>query len=268
MKNIFIRLSLIVILSFLFTGINFGYQKKNIGKDSSSGKFKIKTSAVIYLSGTDTVSAYLAVPVGKEKFPALILVHEWWGLTPWMKENADNFAKRGIVALAVDLYRGKVTSNYKEAAELSSTLPKARAITDLKSAFQYLDKLPQVNKSKIGSIGWCFGGGYSFQAALNIPELKACVVCYGSLNYTGNSLKEIHCPILCAFGDSDKVFPPKVVNDFENSAKENSLNTTVKFYPGGQHAFMNPYNKTGYNKSDAEKAWNDIYSFLDKNLLR
>ncbi|HUX93973.1 MAG TPA: dienelactone hydrolase family protein [Ignavibacteriaceae bacterium] len=268
MKNTFIRLSFIVSLSFLFTGINFGYQKNNVDKDSSSGKFKIKTSTVTYLSGTDTVSAYLAVPVGKEKSPALILVHEWWGLTPWMKENADNFAKHGIAALAIDLYRGKVTSNYKEAAELSSTLPKARAITDLKSAFQYLYIMPQINKSKIGSIGWCFGGGYSFQAALNIPKLKACVVCYGSLNYSGNSLKEIHCPILCVFGDSDKVFPPKVVNDFDKDAKENFLKVKVRFYSGGQHAFMNQYNKTGYNKADAKEAWDDIYSFLDKNLIR
>jgi len=263
MKNTFIRFSFIIILSFLFTANNFGKLKAK-----SSGGFKIKTSTVTYLSGNDTVSAYLAVPEGKGKFPALILVHEWWGLTPWMKQNAEEFAKRGIVALAIDLYRGKVTDDPKTAAELSSSLPKDRAITDLKSAYNYLENLLQVNKKKIGSIGWCFGGGYSFQAALNLPKLKTCVVCYGSLNYSGSSLDEIHCPVLCVFGDSDKVFPPKVVKAFEKEAKENSLKTTIKFYPEGRHAFMNSYNKAAYNKPDAEKAWKDIYSFLDKNLVR
>ncbi len=268
MKNIFIRFSFIILLSIFFSVNNFGMLKENSAKEKSSKEFKIKTSTVTYLSGGDTVSAYLAVPEGKGKFPALILVHEWWGLTPWMKENAEGFAKRGIVALAIDLYRGKVTDDPKVAAELSRSLPKARAITDLKSAYNYLNNLSEVNKKKIGSIGWCFGGGYSFQAALNIPTLKCCVVCYGSLDYSGNSLNEIHCPILCVYGDSDKVFPPQVVKAFEKEAEENSLKTKVIFYHEGQHAFMNKYNKRAYNKADAEKAWKDIYVFLDKNLLR
>ena len=262
MKRYFCRFSVIIILTLLSAGISFGRQKVNNLK-----KYQIKTSVIRYLSGNDTVSAYLAEPVGNEKFPALILVHEWWGLTQWMKENADDFARHGITALAVDLYRGKVTSDFKEAAQLSSTLPKERAITDLKSAFRYLDKMKSVDNKRIGSIGWCFGGGYSFQTALNIPQLRACVVCYGSLDYTGHSLKEIHCPILCVFGDSDKVFPPNVVENFAKAAKKNLIKAKVIFYPEGKHAFMNSYNKNSYNEKDAKKAWSDIYSFLKKKLI-
>lgn len=262
MKSFFCRLSVIIILAVLSAGMSFGRLK-----DNNSKKYQIKSSVVRYVSGIDTVSAYLAEPIGKGKFPALILVHEWWGLTQWMKENADDFARRGITALAVDLYRGKVTSDFKEAAQLSSTLPKERAITDLKSAFSYLVKMKSVDNKRIGSIGWCFGGGYSFQTALNIPKLKACVVCYGSLDYTGHSLKEIHCPVLCVYGDSDKVFTPNVVEKFAKAAKKNSIKTKVIFYPEGKHAFMNSYNKNSYNEKDSKKAWSDIYLFLEKKLI-
>ncbi len=228
----------------------------------------IKTSTIQYLSGNDTVSAYLAVPDSKGKFPALILVHEWWGLTTWMKSNADEFAKKGYVALAIDLYHGKVTSDPKVAGELAQGLSKDRAITDLKSAYEYLNNLPEVNNKKIGSIGWCFGGGYSFQAALNLPHLKSCVVNYGSLSSDKNIIKNIHCPILCVFGNEDKVFPPSTVNAFDKAAKAAGLKVDVKFYPGVGHAFMNPDNKTGYKKETAEKAWKDIYAFLDKTLKK
>ena len=236
--------------------------------DSSIGKkeYKIKTMTVKYLSGNDTVSAYLAVPDVKGKLPALIVIHEWWGLTPWMKTNTENFAKRGYVALAIDLFRGKVTNDPNEAMQLVKSLPKERAITDLKSAYDYLLKMPGVDTKRIGSIGWCFGGGYSFQAALNLTDLKTCVINYGSLSSDENVIKNIHCPVLCNYGDEDKAIPPSEVKAFDAAAKKVGLNVKVNFFPGVGHAFMNPGNKAGYKKEIADEAWKDIYAFLDKTL--
>lgn len=243
--------------------------KTNVNKFAGMQKsFSIETSTVKYLSGSDTVSAYLAVPKGKGKFPALIVIHEWWGLTPWMKGNTENFAKKGYVALAIDLYHGKVTSDPKVAGELAQSLPVERAVTDLKSAYAYLKNLPEVNTKKIGSIGWCFGGGFSFQSALNLPDLKTCVVNYGALSSDENQIKNIHCPILCVFGNEDKAFPPATVNAFDKAAKAAGLNVEVKFYPGVGHAFMNPGNKMGYKKETADAAWKEIYAFLDKTLKK
>ena len=243
--------------------------KMNFANPKKSEKtYAVKTTTVKYLSGSDTVSAYLAVPEGKGKFPALIVIHEWWGLTPWMKGNAETFAKKGYVALAIDLYHGKVTSDPKVAGELAQSLPMERAITDLKSAFAYLKNLHDVNTKKIGSIGWCFGGGFSFQAALNLPELKTCVVNYGKLSSDENQIKNIHCPILCVFGNEDKAFPPSTVYEFDKAAKAVGLNVEVKFYPGVGHAFMNPGNKIGYKKEVADSAWKDIYAFLAKTLKK
>ncbi len=256
--------------SFFFTALMIPVLTFAASSDfTTSGKeYKIKTTTVKYLSGKDTVSAYLAVPEVKGKFPALIVIHEWWGLTPWMKQNAENFAKRGYVALAIDLFRGKVTNDPKEAMELVKALPKERAITDLKSAYAYLLKMNEVDTKRIGSIGWCFGGGYSFQAALNLPNLKTCVVNYGSLSSDENLIRNIHCPVQCNFGDEDKAIPPSEVRAFDAAAKKVGLNVTVNFFPGVGHAFMNPGNKTGYKKNIADEAWKDIYAFLDKTLKK
>ncbi len=228
--------------------------------------YKIKTSTLKYLSGNDTVSAYLAQPEGKGPFPALIVIHEWWGLVPWVKQNADDFAKRGYVSLAIDLYRGKSTDDPKVARELMMSVPKDRAITDLKSAYNYLTNLQKVNKQKIGSIGWCMGGGYSLLTALNESNLAACVINYGSTVTEQDQLKKVQCPILGIFGRKDPNFTPKVVEEFKEALNKAEIKNKIIDYKGVSHAFMNPGNKTGYSKTVSEKAWKEIYAFLNKNL--
>lgn len=267
MKKFFGCSVLVLSSFFLFFGVSLAHLNIK-GNKMSLKEYKIEAKTVKYLSGKDTVSGYLVMPEGKGPFPALIVVHEWWGLTPWMKSNAEEFAKKGYAALAVDLFRGEVTSDPKVAAELSKNLPKERAVEDLKAAYNYLNSLPQVNKKKIGSIGWCFGGGYSFQTALNEPRLAACVVNYGSMSSDAKELKKIHCPVLCVYGTKDQVFPESYVKGFEKAAKKAGLKTSVHFYEGMGHAFMNPGNKNGYGKKQADAAWKVIYAFLDKNLMK
>ncbi|MDR3625242.1 MAG: dienelactone hydrolase family protein [Ignavibacteriaceae bacterium] len=253
-------LGFFIVLSIIFyAGITMA---GNISKQDDN---YIETSTVTYVSGTDTVSAYLAVPKGEGKYPALIVIHEWWGLTPWMKSNADSFAKKGYIALAVDLYRGKSTSDPKEAMELVKNFSKDRAIVDLKAAYDYLSNLQNVDNQKIGSIGWCFGGGYSFQAALNIPQLKMCIINYGTVSSDEDVIRNIHCPVLCIHGDEDKAIPPDSIKAFDKAAKSIGLNVDVEFFPGMGHAFMNPGN-SGYKQEIVDMAWKDIYEFLDKNL--
>lgn len=258
--NKFFLLSYFLIPIFSFANTN--------EKTSGSKEYKIKTMTIHYISGGDTVSAYLALPDAKGKHPGLIVIHEWWGLTPWMKTNTENFAKRGYAALAIDLFRGQVTNDPNEAMNLVKSLPKDRAITDLKSAYNYLYNMPEVDNKKIGSIGWCFGGGYSFQAALNLPNLKTCVINYGGLSSDENVIKNIHCPVLCNYGDEDKAIPPSEVKAFDAAAKKVGLNVKVNFFPGVGHAFMNPGNKMGYKKEIADEAWKDIYAFLEKTLKK
>ena len=108
--------------------------------------------------------------------PAVIVIHEWWGLDNWVREQTDRLAQQGYVALAVYLYRGKSTSDPKEAHELMRGLPEDRAMSDLKAAFNYLASRPDVEPTAIGVIGWCMGGGYSLALATQEPRLAAAVI--------------------------------------------------------------------------------------------
>ena len=267
MKKLFFSSLLLI----LITLINLECRNKNNhpdndGSQTQNDSLKIKTMMVSYKSGDDTVKAYLAIPEGDGPFPGLIVIHEWWGLTDWVRNSADSFADNGYAALAIDLYRGKSTSDPNEARQLSASVPKDRAISDLKAAYNYLRNLPDVDKEKIGSIGWCMGGGYSLQAALNIPALDACVIAYGRLVTDTNKIKKINCPVLGIFAEKDLNITPEKVHEFENLLRDAGKENHIIIYPDVSHAFMNPDNKKVYNDSTANEAWNEIYSFLDENL--
>ncbi len=238
-------------------------------KEEKETKLEINTGKMIkYISGEDTVSAYLSVPDGDGPFPALIVIHEWWGLDDWIKNRADEFADSGYAALAIDLYHGKSTTSPEEARKLSGSVPQERAATDLRAAFDYLRTMKNVEAGKIGSIGWCFGGKYSLMAALDLNELAACVINYGSLVTDTSVLKRITCPVLGIFGEKDQSITPAKVNEFEEALNEAGIKNQITIYPGAAHAFMNPKNPERYNESAAQKAREETFTFLNNNLKR
>ncbi len=222
-----------------------------------------RAQVVTYQSGSDTVSGYLATPPGEGPFPALIVIHEWWGLNDWAKEKARELAAHGFLALAIDLYRGQVATTPDEAHEIMRGLPEDRAIRDLKSAFEYLRSRKDVRSGSIGSVGWCMGGGYSLAAATNIRELAACVICYGRLVTDSTVINQIHAPILGIFGEDDRGISPSSVHRFESVAGSLGKDVTVHIYPGAGHAFMNETNAGSYRAEAAKDAWNQIIRFLD-----
>jgi carboxymethylenebutenolidase len=226
----------------------------------AGGKFH--SSTVSYVSGKDTVSAYLVVPEGKGPFPAVMVIHEWWGLSPWVKEGAETFAKEGYVALAIDLYRGKVAETADDAHQLMRGVPEDRAARDLKAAFEYLKARKDVVPAKIGSVGWCMGGGYSLEAAVMLPGLSACVICYGRLVTDSTAIAGINASVLGIFGGTDKGIPPESALEFEGTAKGMKKSVSVTVYPEAGHAFMNPNNAGGYREADAKDAWTRILAFL------
>jgi carboxymethylenebutenolidase len=223
---------------------------------------------VSYKSGDETVNGILYTPAGKGPFPALIVIHEYWGLNDWVKEQAGKLADQGYVALAVDLYRGKVADNPDMAHELMRGVPHDRATRDLRSAFDFLASQPNVKKDKIGSIGWCMGGGYSLDTALAEPQLAATVINYGSLATDTSELKKINAPILGLFGGQDKGITPDDVKKFQQSMEQLGKKVEVKIYPDAGHAFENPNNKTGYRPEDAADAWKRTVDFFAATLKK
>ena len=165
---------------------------------------------VSYKSGDETVQGKLYMPTGKGgHYPALIVIHEWWGLNDWVKEQASKLADEGYVTLAVDLYRGKVATTPDMAHEIMRGVPEDRAKRDLHAAFAFLAAQPNVKKDRIGAIGWCMGGGYSLDVALQEPTLAAAVINYGHLATDLDAIKKINAPILGLFGAQFGVGAPR-----------------------------------------------------------
>lgn len=228
--------------------------------------FAAEGQTVSYRSGNETVQAQLYMPKGDGPFPALVVIHEWWGLNDWVKEQTEKLAAQGYVALAVDLYRGKTATDASEAHELMRGLPQDRAIRDMQAAYEYLATRKDVKSDKIGSIGWCMGGGLSLQLAIHQPRLAACVVNYGSLPTDPNDIQQIVAPVLGNFGAEDRGITPADVDAFEKAMKATNHRIDVKIYPGAGHAFENPNNTNGYRPEAAADAWTRTIAFLHRAL--
>lgn len=205
-------------------------------------------------NGTETVHGVLYLPSGGGVHPALVVIHEWWGLTDWVKDQAQDFARQGYVTLAVDLYRGHATSDPEVAHELMRGLPQDRGVRDLTSAVAFLSHRKDVDPHRIGAIGWCMGGGFAAQLAIADPDLRAVVINYGALPTDPASLKRIHAAVLGNFGALDQGITPEDVHAFESSMRALGKHVDVKIYPDAGHAFQNPNNKNGYRPADTANA--------------
>jgi len=222
-------------------------------------------SEVSFKSGDESITAAWAAPEGAGPFPAVILVHEWWGLNDWVKQKGEELLKHGFAVLAVDLYRGRVTADPDEAHELMRGLPDDRAIRDLAAAVDYVRGLPAARDRKIGVMGWCMGGGLALKLAIAHQDLSACVVYYGSLPTDRAALNQIPCPVIGFFGAEDRGIPIKAVTEFEQTMLELNKQVTVKIYERAGHAFLNE-TRPSYNKAAATDSWKRAVTFLSNHL--
>ena len=231
--------------------------------------------AVTFPSGAGKASGFsigkglLVTPAGRGASPAVIVIQEWWGLDPWVKDQARALAKEGYVALAVDLYRGKVTANPDEAHQLMNGLPPDRAMRDLKAADAYLQGRPDVKKDRIGVIGWCMGGRYALALATEKPGLAAVVAYYGAPPTDPAAIARIKAPVLGNYGGEDKGPSPDDVRAFEAAMKKAGKAIDVKIYEGAPHAFANVNNPwKGYREAAARDAWARTLAFFAKHLKK
>jgi carboxymethylenebutenolidase len=223
---------------------------------------------VIFKSGTDNVAAFLVKPDGAGPFPAVIVLHEWWGLDGWIKDQARSLAKEGYAALAVDLYRGKVTASQEEAHQLMMGTPIDRQTRDMKAAFAWLAARKDVVKSRIASLGFCMGGRNSFTMAIEEPTLAAAIIYYGAPPTEPASIAKIKAPMLGNFGGDDEGPSPAQAKEFEAAAKKAGKTFDLKVYSGAPHAFANPSNPwKGYRKDAANDAWMRTTGFLRRYLM-
>jgi carboxymethylenebutenolidase len=212
-------------------------------------------------SGRD-ISAAWAKPA-RAGAPALLLVHEWWGLNDQIKSVAMEFARLGYGALAVDLYGGKVASDPETARTLASGVRDEEAGETLAAWIDWLRASPVVNGG-VATCGWCFGGGWSLAASLLRP-VEATVIYYGNVARGADELRKLKGPVLGHFASRDQYINHAMVEGFERAMKEAGKRYEIYWYEA-DHAFANP-TTARYDEADAKLAWSRTVDFLKKTLV-
>ena len=226
----------------------------------------------------DQANGYLVYPTASNEnksgnnngtLPAVVMIHENKGLNDHIKNMANLLARNGYVVLAVDLFKGEVTTDRNRSSELTQYIRDNPdiATANLQSAVKYLASLPNVNAEKIASLGWCFGGAQSLQLALNSQDhpLAATVIYYGRLITDNATLAKIKWPVLGIFGDQDSSIPVDTVKAFESALNSNNIPNEIYIFKGVGHAFANP-SGDNYAPTETKDAWDKTLSFLDKHL--
>jgi len=232
-----------------------------------AGKHPVATRTVAYgeIEGRE-LTGFLAHPEGAaDSTPGLLVVHEWWGLNDNIRDMTRQLAGLGYVALAVDLYGDRIAGDPSRARELVSGVMADRqaAGENLRQAHEWL---AERGARRTGVIGWCFGGMWSLQTALLLPErIDATVVYYGPPETSAERLATLGMPVLGHFGAEDGSIPPDTVRRFAQVLDSVGVEAAVHLYEGAGHAFANP-SGTRYDEAAAEKAWTRTVTFLAEHL--
>jgi carboxymethylenebutenolidase len=236
--------------------------------DALMGSQATDVTNVTFTAADGTIlHGYLAQPADAGVYPAVLMVHEWWGLNAEIVEMADTLAEEGYVVLAPDTYRGSAASTVPGALYLRLNVPEERVDSDMQAAFSYLAALENVDAARIGVMGFCYGGGVALRHAVLNPAIAATINLYGDTiaDATGfGALRESGRPILGIFGEDDNQIPVAEVEAFETALTGADIPHEVTIYPGVGHAFVNP--EAIAEAGAAQEAWAQILAFLDANL--
>ena len=216
-----------------------------------------------------TVTAYMVGPKAKGRYPAIIIVQEWWGLNDHFKEIARRYAREGYVAIAPDLYSRlghKVTADPGEAGKLMESLHQADGLKDLNATVTYLKTVEGVDANRLGITGFCMGGSYALLLPCVMRDIKAAVPFYGQVPNPDSPLKNLAAPVLYIYGEDDGWITKADVQRLRDALRKYNKPGEVKTYPGCPHAFFNDTRKDVYRSAEAADAWKRSTSFFHQHL--
>lgn len=224
------------------------------------------TARVSIGTGPNATAAFVAYPSGKGAGPAVVVVHEWWGLNGQIRDVARKLAAQGYVAIVPDLYHGKVASDAEQAHILVRGLEDERVFADLDAAIARLRAEPRVGaKSRIGILGFCMGGAYTLGEALRRQDLAVAVMFYGPPETESAKLAALSAALQAHFGGADDGIPAERVEAFRTGLAKAGKSAEVFVYPTAGHAFMNE-TRPSYHAEAARQAWTRTVAFLQKHL--
>ncbi|MBI5354330.1 MAG: dienelactone hydrolase family protein [Chloroflexi bacterium] len=214
-----------------------------------------------------SVNGHLAKPTGNGKYPAVIVIQEWWGLDAQTKSIADRFALEGYLAFAPDLYHGEL-AQLGDGDTATKLVQKygPNAYLDLQSLFDALKAHPQCS-GKIGSVGFCFGGRMSLTLGLSRPLDAICTFYGGGMQTIFDQLRaDLKAPVLGLFGDADVSIPAGTVEEFDKLLDDVGVEHEVITYPNSGHAFFRDSDPKVYIPEASKDAWERVKKFFKKHL--
>ena len=252
-------------------------QPESNAAKADAGKPKLVERDVTFRSGDTQIKAFRVDPETKPQ-AAIIIIHEIFGLNLHIRDLARRFARQGYVCLAPDLYTREGTPNVDVAnmpalRKLLASIPDRRIVADLQAGEEYLrgDGI-----AKVGSMGFCMGGLYSYLLACNSKTLNAAVDFYGRIVYPETNenkpqspldlAPQLNCPLLCCYGELDASIPQSDVEKLRNALKQSTQPWKINIYTGAGHAFFND-TRPSYNATAANDAGSETLAFLKKYVL-
>lgn len=263
------KILLVAVLGLVMMGCEEAAHTVEISENMPSETMQqtpIQTQKVAYDPANPELMGYMAMPEGDGPFPAVVLIHEWWGMNENIEEFAQRFANEGYVALAVDLYNGESTTDRARAGELatavrSNTEP---AFANLAAAVKFLEQQSSVDPESLGAVGWCFGGGWAYQMAANDIGVDASVMYYGQFDAEAD-FQHMKTSILGHFGEEDRSISVDDVKVFRANLATTNGDHAVYIYPNAGHGFANGENPN-YNAEAADLSWSRTLEFLQEEL--
>jgi carboxymethylenebutenolidase len=227
----------------------------------------VRTSNVDLKVNGDGAYAFVAQPDDDAQHPGLVLIQEWWGIEPHVRDLAQKLAAEGFVVAVPDLYHGKIATEPNDAQKMVMMITDNvnKAAKEIIGALETVKAMPNVHPKKLGLMGFCIGGFMAYVVASRYPDLAAVVPFYaGGYDPTPEEVAKVNAPVLAFYGSRDQSIPMSQVQKIERMYKQAGKDITIKVYDAG-HAFINPDHGMG-NEKAAAAAWPLAVQFLKDHL--
>jgi len=221
----------------------------------------MKTEQLSFDTANGPTTAYVAMPDAPDE-KAVILIQEWWGVNDHIKDIANRYAAEGFIAIAPDLYRGKIAKNSDEASKMMHELGIEDGLDTIRNAVNAArDKY---GITQFGITGYCMGGTFALRAACELDGFAAAAPFYGDIP-SEDILKKLRIPTIFISGTKDQWINPEKVAELEAVAESNGLPLESVKYEA-DHAFFNNTRPEVYNETAAKDAWDRVTRFFNDNL--
>ncbi len=239
-------------------------------RSASAKHDKLRGKMIAYKSGDMMIPAYFSRPAKtKKEAPAVLVIHEVFGLNNHIKSIADRLAREGYNALAPDLFVRTPQPPPKDASDIPalrkavSSIPDDVAIKDMQAGLDYLKTIKGV-RERFASIGFCMGGGFSYQLATHAPDLAGAAIFYGRTPI--ELVSQVSCPLLGSFGALDNGIPAEKLKEFQEALQRAGKQIDLKIYANAKHGFFNDSRPEAYNAEAAADAWQRTLKFFREHL--